>query len=406
MSLRNFEILSQIGEGAYSRVFKVKRKSDQEIYALKKVTMKKLKTKEKNNALNEIRILASINHPNVISYKEAFFDDDSESLCIVMEYADGGDLYQKILEYKKRSTYMSENFLWHLLTKLTRALKALHDLDIMHRDLKSANVFLTKDGKVKLGDMNVSKVAKEAMNHTQTGTPYYASPEVWKDEPYHVKSDIWSLGCVLYEAAALKPPFQAEDMKSLYRKVVKGAFPPLPNCYSDDFKEVLSYFIIVDPKKRPTAGQILKLQIVNKRVNIKEENSDSLNSSLLGTIRLPSNISSISEHLPRSKYAIKSKSEQITNRTPLPQIVMLNRAINLKNEEGEEEEGSRYRNASRYEKPSHIRSVLRDNYGALKLPRVRYPRHVNSMHEEMISKIVRRKEMLLPETVERRGRRY
>jgi NIMA (never in mitosis gene a)-related kinase len=136
MSLRDFEILSEIGEGAYSKVFKVKRKSDQEIYALKKVTLKKLNTKEKNNALNEVRILASIAHPNVISYKEAFFDDNSESLCIIMEYADGGDLYQRILEYKKKQVYMSENFLWHLLIKLTRALKALHDLNIMHRDLK------------------------------------------------------------------------------------------------------------------------------------------------------------------------------------------------------------------------------------------------------------------------------
>ena len=104
MSLKDFEILSKIGEGAYSKVYKVKRRSDQDIYALKKVTMRKLKVKEKNNALNEIRILASLNHPNVISYKEAFFDDESESLCIIMEYADGGDLYQRILDFQKKST--------------------------------------------------------------------------------------------------------------------------------------------------------------------------------------------------------------------------------------------------------------------------------------------------------------
>ena len=178
MSLKDFDFLGKIGEGAYSVVYKVKRKSDNEIYALKKVSMRKLKPKEKSNALNEIRILASISHPNVISYKQAFFDDESDSLCIVMEYADGGDLYQRILDYKNKSSRMSENFLWHVLIKLARALKSLHDLNIMHRDMKSANVFLTKEGKVKLGDMNVSKVAKEGMNHTQTGTPYYASPEV------------------------------------------------------------------------------------------------------------------------------------------------------------------------------------------------------------------------------------
>ena len=95
---------------------------------------------------------------------------------------------------------------------MVKGLKALHARKILHRDLKSANVFLYKDGTVKLGDLNVSKVAKKGLLYTQTGTPYYASPEVWKDQPYDARSDIWSLGCVLYEAATLKPPFTANDM--------------------------------------------------------------------------------------------------------------------------------------------------------------------------------------------------
>jgi NIMA (never in mitosis gene a)-related kinase 1/4/5 len=95
-------------------------------------------------------------------------------------------------------------------------------MKIFHRDLKSANVFLNKDGTAKLGDLNVSKVAKKGLLYTQTGTPYYASPEVWKDQPYDNKSDMWSLGCVLYEMASLKTPFRATDMKGLYEKVLKG----------------------------------------------------------------------------------------------------------------------------------------------------------------------------------------
>ena len=95
-------------------------------------------------------------------------------------------------------------------------------MKVFHRDLKSANVFLCKDGMVKLGDMNVSKVAKKGLLFTQTGTPYYASPEVWKEKPYDNKSDIWSLGCVLYEMTTLKPPFRAEDMEGLYKKVTRG----------------------------------------------------------------------------------------------------------------------------------------------------------------------------------------
>ena len=96
--------------------------------------------------------------------------------------------------------------------QMVKGLKALHARKTLHRDLKSANVFLYKDGTVKLGDLNVSKVAKKGLLYTQTGTPYYASPEVWKDQPYDARSDIWSLGCVLYEAAILKPPFTANDM--------------------------------------------------------------------------------------------------------------------------------------------------------------------------------------------------
>lgn len=86
---------------------------------------------------------------------------------------------------------------------MLKGLQALHDRQIVHRDIKCANVFLTKDGMLKLGDLNVSKVAKRGLLQTQTGTPYYASPEIWQDKPYDYKSDIWSIGCVLYEICAL-----------------------------------------------------------------------------------------------------------------------------------------------------------------------------------------------------------
>ncbi len=125
-----------------------------------------------------------------------------------MEYADNGDLFQLINQNQEKGTLLQEIEVWHLFIQILLGLKALHDLNIMHRDLKSANVFLNKDFTVKLGDMNVSKVANQrGLNYTQTGTPYYASPEVWKDEPYDIKSDLWSLGCVLYEMIALRPPF-------------------------------------------------------------------------------------------------------------------------------------------------------------------------------------------------------
>jgi len=110
---------------------------------------------------------------------------------------------------------------------MVAALKILHSRKVCHRDIKSANIFATKSGELKLGDFNVSKVvhSHDGMMRTQTGTPYYACPEVWKDRPYDTKSDIWSLGCVLYEIAALRPPFKAQDMKGLRRKILALDYP-------------------------------------------------------------------------------------------------------------------------------------------------------------------------------------
>lgn len=101
----------------------------------------------------------------------------------------------------------------------------------------------------------MSKVAKKGLGYTQTGTPYYASPEVWKDKPYDSKSDIWSLGCVLYEMVMLKPPFRAEDMEGLYNKVIKGQFPKISEKFSADLAEVVRLLIQVNPELRPNCGK-------------------------------------------------------------------------------------------------------------------------------------------------------
>lgn len=161
-----FTIVKKLGEGAFSTVYSVKRNSDGAIYAMKKVKMGKLTEKEKANALNEIRILASISHVNIIGYKEAFFENSTGNLCIVMELADDGDMLQHIERLKKANQKFSEEQIWHFFVQIVRGLKAMHDLKIVHRDIKCANIFLTKEGVVKLGDLNVSKVANKGLMHT------------------------------------------------------------------------------------------------------------------------------------------------------------------------------------------------------------------------------------------------
>jgi NIMA (never in mitosis gene a)-related kinase len=241
--LSDFSIIKKLGDGAYSSVFKVKRNDDSEFYSLKKVNMISLSEKERENALNEIRILASIDHPNVIGYKDAFIDEATSSLCMIMEYADNGDVFQKICSYQKRETYIKEKKIWYVFIQIVRGLRAIHLRKILHRDMKSANIFLFKDMQAKLGDLNVSKIVKKGLSYTQTGTPYYASPEVWKDMPYDSKSDIWSLGCVLYEMCALVPPFRADDMQGLYKMVIKGKYPRIPDHFSQEMATVIKFML-------------------------------------------------------------------------------------------------------------------------------------------------------------------
>mmetsp|Transcript_9420 Transcript_9420/g.14419 ORF Transcript_9420/g.14419 Transcript_9420/m.14419 type:complete len:162 (+) Transcript_9420:406-891(+) len=138
-------------------------------------------------------------------------------------------------------------------------MQALHDLKIVHRDIKCANIFLTKEGVIKLGDLNVSKVAKRGLMHTQTGTPYYASPEVWKDKPYDNKSDIWSLGCVLYELVTLQPPFRAQSMQGLSAKVTRGVYEPIGSMFSTDLAQVIKNCLQVNPTNRPSCKSILDM---------------------------------------------------------------------------------------------------------------------------------------------------
>ena len=310
MSLEDFEYGRVLGKGVFGSVLIVKRKEDKEIYAMKRVKIGGLTKKELENSFNEVRLLASLNHKNVIGYREAFYDQKSKTLNIVMEYADDGDLSTKIKQAIKKQAFFEESKIWSTLIQILEGLKYLHKSDIIHRDLKSANIFLTKKGGVKIGDLNVSKIIGKSMAITQTGTPYYASPEIWNDHPYDYKCDIWSAGCIIYEMASLKMPFRGTSMQMLYNNVMKGDFDPIPSRYSKDLMEIIKLILIKNPKQRPSAEDLLKNRIiVQKMEKLGMEKSfwvcEDEKAMLMRTIKLPGNLNQMNQvnrQLPRKNY--------------------------------------------------------------------------------------------------------
>lgn len=311
MSLENFEIIRKLGEGAFSCVFKASRKSDGQCYALKKVKLGTLSIKEKENALNEVRILASISHPNIIAYKDSFIDEASNTLCIVMELAEGGDLMKKLQDHKKQKSSYPEPQIWFALLQIANGLKCLHDANIIHRDLKCANIFISKEGIFKLGDLNVSKVNKKGMAYTQTGTPYYASPEVWKDKPYTFSSDIWSLGCVIYEMASLDPPFVAGDMQSLFKKITKGEYPPLSHLYSESLSKTIRQLLQINPILRPSCDKILEIPFLQRYKSSAQSSPDPKSIDLLKTIKFDPSLQDLRNKLPSPNYENRGYSAKI-----------------------------------------------------------------------------------------------
>lgn len=181
--------------------------------------------KEKNMLVSEVNILKELRHPNITRYYDRIIDKESAKLFIVMEYCAGGDLAQLIRRQKKLlaanpadlSCYLSEDKVWRVFAQLTMALLECHrrkdGTKILHRDLKPGNVFFDADDQVKLGDFGLSRMMGEESVFAQThvGTPYYMSPECISELRYNEKSDIWSAGCILYEMAALRAPFEATN---------------------------------------------------------------------------------------------------------------------------------------------------------------------------------------------------
>lgn len=245
-------------------------------FVVKKIPMELLSAKEKDQSFREVELLAKLKHPNVVEYNESFEVDNV--LHIVMAYCDGGDLADKIKEQQKvreqlrrldndptdSRGYFPISQVLDWFVQMAMAIKYLHEQRVLHRDLKTSNVFLTTENVVKLGDFGIAKTLDSTLDQAQTvvGTPYYMSPEVCESKPYSYASDVWSLGCVLYEMLALRHAFDAPNILTLILKIVQQDFAPVPPHYDTEVSSLLRMLLDKNPERRPSMEEIFAMPYI------------------------------------------------------------------------------------------------------------------------------------------------
>ncbi len=225
-----------------------------------------MKDSEQREALREAKIMQSLKHPNIIRFREVY-QSEQNRLCIVMDYADGGDLQKRILLNKAKKLLFPESQILDWLGQICAGLNHVHSRKILHRDIKSQNVFINSN-RCLLGDFGISRVLDSTHDYARTlvGTPYYVSPEIVENRPYRFESDIWALGVLAYELCAQKPPFDAPCISALALKIVRGDYQPIPAKYSKGLRGLVEQMLQVDPQKRPTAAQILQCELLRPHV--------------------------------------------------------------------------------------------------------------------------------------------
>ncbi|KDO34359.1 NEK/NEK1 protein kinase [Saprolegnia parasitica CBS 223.65] len=260
--------LERIGKGSFGAAYLAEKKGDATgtKYVIKEIP---IDPRDSTAAIREARLLGALDHPNIIASKESFVLPGRKVMCIVTEYADGGDLRQRLKRCMDAGRRLPEEAILDLFVQICLALKHVHDRKILHRDIKPENIFLMASNVVKLGDFGVAKVLSNtlACADTQTGTPYYTSPEICVGKRYNHKTDVWSLGCVLYELVTLSHAFNGPNQRQLFLNIANGAYDTQRlSSVSSRLAALVQDMLRKNPRERPSINAILKTPLIRDRI--------------------------------------------------------------------------------------------------------------------------------------------
>ena len=333
--MENYEFICQIGKGNFGRISKIMRKSDKKILIWKELDYGQMSEKEKEQIVSEVNILRELKHPNIVRYYDRIIDKKHSRIYIIMEYCEGGDLNQLIKRCKKTGEFIAEDIIWKIFTQVLLAIHVIHNHregKILHRDVKPSNIFLDKDNNVKLGDFGLSRELSDQSKfaYSHVGTPYYMSPEQIDETKYNEKSDIWSLGCFLYELTTFHPPFEAKNQIMLAMRIKSGKVEKINKRYSEELWRVITWMLTVNSNERPSSEDLLnipevcvrlrekrikdtlyKLKLFEEKLNIKDKEIKEKENNL---IERENNVKKKEQELKDKEEELKEKEQELKDK--------------------------------------------------------------------------------------------